>query len=117
MAGVVNLIQTFRKNPTIALRLRQACCTPGPYTRKISDEFIVCECAREHQGMRLIQPGLFFFQSNIIFCHSLICARLHPLVYSMGSSVGGLERLYHLFLPGCGQPVQGETPENLSILS
>lgn len=41
--------------------------------------------------------------------YSLICARLHPLVYNMGGSVGGLERLHHLFLPGCRRPVQGET--------
>lgn len=45
------------------------------------------------------------------------CAALLPPVRRVGSSVGGLEHLYHLLLPGRRGPVQGETPEHLGILS
>lgn len=47
----------------------------------------------------------------------LICLCLCPPVYSMGRSVGRLERLHHLFLPGCRRPVQGETFRSVSLFS
>lgn len=78
---------------------------------------IVCECARGCRSLRnqINSTSFCFFSVKSLLCHSLMCARLHPLVYSVGSSVGSLERLHHLFLPGCRGPVQGETPENLCI--
>ncbi len=61
-----------------------------------------------------IPPAIFFSGCHIPFCSvhlvsmELICLCLCPPVYSMGCSVGGLERLHHLFLPGRRRPVQGE---------
>lgn len=62
----------------------------------------------------LIQPAIFFCSGHIplfpvhLVSMELICPCLCPPVYSMGRSVGGLERLHHLFLPGRRRPVQGE---------
>lgn len=44
----------------------------------------------------------------------LICTCLYPPVYNMGRSVGCLERLCHLFLPGRWRLVQGE-PFKVSV--
>lgn len=52
---------------------------------------------------------------NIVFVQ-LICLCLHPPVHSLGRSVGGLECLHHLLLPGRRRPVQGESFE-ISVCS
>lgn len=70
-------------------------------------------------AQELIHPTCHFFSSccHILFCSvhlvsmELICLCLCPPVYSMGRSVGGLERLHHLLLPGRRRAVQGETLE------
>ena len=40
----------------------------------------------------------------VMSCVCLCCA-----VHCVGCSLGGLECLHHLFLPGCGRPFQGKT--------
>lgn len=76
---------------------------------------IVCECGR---GRRHLQNHINSspFSPSQIPSLPLICACLHLLVYCMGGAMGGLERLHHLFLPGCRRPVQGETFKCLSCL-
>lgn len=85
-------------------------------------------CVWEDAGHRLycvyelIHSTCHLFSScHILFCSvhllsmELICLCFCPPVYSMGSSMGGLECLHHLFLPGRRRPVQGET-QNFSLL-
>lgn len=81
----------------------------------------VCVCGRTLSTdftlfkSSFIQPAILFNSCHILFCSvclvsmELICLRLCPPVYSMGRSVGGLERLHHLLLPGRRRPLQGET--------
>lgn len=73
---------------------------------------IVCECGRGRRGLQNHINATVSTQPNTIF--ALIC--LYLLVYGMGGSVGGLERLHHLFLPGCRRSVQGETLKCLFCL-
>ena len=40
----------------------------------------------------------------VMSCVCFCCA-----VHCVGCSLGGLECLHHLFLPGCGRPLQGKT--------
>lgn len=47
----------------------------------------------------------------------LICLCRCVSVYSMGCSVGSLEHLHHLFLPGRRRPVQGETFQSFYLLT
>lgn len=65
---------------------------------------------REHinSACHFLWSQSYSFLTIHLVSMELICLCLCPLVYSMGSSVGGLERLHHLFLPGCRRPIQGE---------
>lgn len=87
--------------------------------------YTACGCVFMHfyAGLcvcgRTLSTDFTLFRSSfiqpVILVHlvsmELICLCLCSPVYSMGRSVGGLERLHHLFLPGRRRPVQGKTFE------
>lgn len=71
----------------------------------------VCSGTLSQEPFSLVAV-LFFSVHRVTIV--LICTCLYPPVYSMGRSLGCLERLCHLFLPGRRRPVQGE-PFKVSV--